>query len=53
MWEKRELEWEAERLARKKLIEEVIGIQKKQVKITKLLILKKGNALHKYFLCYL
>ena len=31
MWEKRELEWEAERLARKKLIEEVIAIQKKQV----------------------
>ena len=53
MWEKRELEWEAERLARKKLIEEVIGIQKKQVKIKKPLILQMWNALHKYFQCYL
>ena len=33
MWEKRELEWEAERLARKNLIEEVIAIQKKQVRL--------------------
>lgn len=31
MWEKREQEWEAERLARKKLISEVIAIQEKQV----------------------
>lgn len=33
MWETRELEWEAERLARKKLIEEVIAIQEKQVSL--------------------
>ena len=32
MWEKREQEWEAERLARKKLIEEVIAIQEKQAR---------------------
>lgn len=31
MWEKREKEWEAERMARRKLIEEVIAIQKRQV----------------------
>ena len=31
MWEKREREWEAERLARKKLMDEVIAVQEKQV----------------------
>ncbi|XP_057378918.1 trichoplein keratin filament-binding protein-like [Daphnia carinata] len=31
LWEKRESEWEAERLARKKLMEDVITIQKKQI----------------------
>lgn len=32
MWEKRESEWEVERVARKKLMEGVIAIQKKQVR---------------------
>ncbi|XP_045032809.1 trichoplein keratin filament-binding protein-like [Daphnia magna] len=31
LWEKRESEWEVERLARKKLMEDVITIQKKQI----------------------
>ena len=31
MWNKREAEWEAERLSRKKLMEEVIIIQKRQL----------------------
>ncbi|KAK4028470.1 hypothetical protein OUZ56_017745 [Daphnia magna] len=32
LWEKRESEWEVERLARKKLMEDVITIQKKQAR---------------------
>ncbi len=31
MWDKREAEWEAERLARRKLMDEVISTQKKQI----------------------
>lgn len=32
MWEKREQDWENERLARKKLLEEVISVQKIQAR---------------------